>query len=307
MLWPIIYVQQQGNGEIQLVFSIEDNMFEKDLLKGKVALVTGGGTGIGFEMCRRFGSLGASICIIGRRENVLEKAVDELRKSGISAEYHRCDVRNPAEITESVDYFMQKFSHIDILVNNAAGNFVSPTENLSPHAVDAVLGIVLHGTLYMTLDLGKRWISSGSHGVVLDIVTSYAWTGSGFVVPSAAAKAGVLATVRSLAVEWAKYGIRHVAIAPGPFPTEATRKNLFPLPEVEKLLTERVPMGRVGNMEEIANLASFLVSDQAGFINGEVVTIDGGEWLKGAGEFNNLLDLTGEQWKLIREISSKKS
>jgi NAD(P)-dependent dehydrogenase (short-subunit alcohol dehydrogenase family) len=282
-------------------------MFEKDLLKGKVALVTGGGTGIGFEMCKRFGSLGASICIIGRRENVLEKAVEELRKSGISAEYHRCDVRNPAEIKESVDYFMQKFSHIDILVNNAAGNFVSPTENLSPHAVDAVLGIVLHGTLYMTLDLGKRWISSGSHGVVLDIVTSYAWTGSGFVVPSAAAKAGVLAAVRSLAVEWAKYGIRHVAIAPGPFPTEATRKNLFPLPEVEKLLTERVPMGRVGNMEEIANLASFLVSDEAGFINGEVVTIDGGEWLKGAGEFNNLLDLTGEQWKLIREISSKKS
>ena len=282
-------------------------MFEKDLLKGKVALVTGGGTGIGFEMCKRFGSLGASICIIGRRENVLEKAVEELRKSGTSAEYHRCDVRNPAEIKESVDYFMQKFSHIDILVNNAAGNFVSPTENLSPHAVDAVLGIVLHGTLYMTLDLGKRWISSGSHGVVLDIVTSYAWTGSGFVVPSAAAKAGVLAAVRSLAVEWAKYGIRHVAIAPGPFPTEATRKNLFPLPEVEKLLTERVPMGRVGNMEEIANLASFLVSDEAGFINGEVVTIDGGEWLKGAGEFNNLLDLTAEQWKLIREISSKKS
>ncbi len=192
-------------------------MFREDLLKNKSILITGGGTGIGKEMARRFGTLGARIAILGRREDVLKNTAEEFSNEGIEIIYHKCDVRNPDEIHNAVDFFISKFGKIDVLVNNAAGNFVSPFEELSPHAVDAVVGIVLHGTLYMTLELGKRWISESRPGVVLDIVTTYAWTGSAFVVPSAAAKAGVLAVVRSLAVEWAKYGIRHVAIAPGPF------------------------------------------------------------------------------------------
>lgn len=282
-------------------------MFSNDLLKGKTVLITGGGTGIGREMALRFSELGASICILGRRENVLKETCNKIRENKRPAFYHVCDVRSPEEISSSLDFFIENAGMPDILVNNAAGNFVSPTELLSPHAVDSVLGIVLHGTIYMTLDLGKRWIKASHKGVVLDIVTTYSWTGSAFVVPSAAAKAGVLALVRSLAVEWAHYGIRHVAIAPGPFPTEATRKNLFPIPEVEEMLSERVPLGRVGKMEEITNLAAFLISDGASFINGEVVTIDGGEWLKGAGEFSGLLALSKEQWQTIREISRKKS
>ncbi len=281
-------------------------MFKEDLLKDKSILITGGGTGIGKEMGKKFGKLGARIAILGRREDVLKETADEFGKEGIETIYHRCDVRSPDEITKAIDFFISRYGNIDVLVNNAAGNFASPFEELSPHAVDAVVGIVLHGTLYMTLEMGKRWISGSHKGVVLDIVTTYAWTGSAFVVPSAAAKAGVLAVVRSLAVEWARYGIRHVAIAPGPFPTDATRKNLFPLPGMEEALIRRVPLGRAGSMEEIANLAAFLVSDGASFINGEVITIDGGEWLKGAGQFNDLLELTKEQWEALKSISKKR-
>lgn len=281
-------------------------MFKSDLLKDKVILITGGGTGIGNNMAMRFGSLGAKIAILGRREDVLNEAIKEFSSKGITAVAHRCDVRLPEQIKESVDYFEDEFGHINVLVNNAAGNFVSPTEKLSPRAVDSILNIVLHGTLYMTLEVGKRWITEKRSGVVLDIVTTYAWTGSAYVVPSAGAKAGVLAIVRSLAVEWAKYGIRHVAIAPGAFPTAATKKNLFPLNGMEEALVDRIPLGRTGKMEEIANLAAFLVSDEASFINGEVVTIDGGEWLKGAGEFSGLSFLTDEQWDQLKKISKTK-
>jgi NAD(P)-dependent dehydrogenase (short-subunit alcohol dehydrogenase family) len=281
-------------------------MFIEGLLKGKVVLITGGGTGIGREMGERFGKLGAMIAILGRREEVLRNTAREFESQGITTAFHKCDVRFPEQISETVDSFEKEFGHIDVLVNNAAGNFASPTEKLSPHAVDSVLNIVLHGTMYMTLEMGKRWIKNGQKGVVLDIVTPYAWTGSAYVVPSAAAKAGVLAVVRSLAVEWARYGIRHVAIAPGAFPTPATRKNLFPLDGMEKAITDRIPLGRTGKMEEITNLAAFLISDEASFINGEVVTIDGGEWLKGAGEFSDLSHLTEEQWEMIKKISREK-
>ncbi|MGC8562823.1 MAG: SDR family oxidoreductase [Thermoplasmata archaeon] len=282
-------------------------MFRSDLLKDKVVLITGGGTGIGNSIAKKYGSLGAKIAILGRREEVLKEAVTEFRNNGITASYHSCDVRNPDQISQTLDFFQDEIGPIDVLVNNAAGNFVSPTERLSPHAVDSVLNIVLHGTIYMTLEMGKRWIKSKRNGVVLDIVTPYAWTGSAYVVPSGAAKAGVLAIVRSLAVEWAKYGIRHVAIAPGAFPTPATKKNLFPLDGMEEALLQRIPLGRTGKLEEIANLAAYLISDEASFINGEVVTIDGGEWLRGAGEFNDLSILTDEQWDMIRDISKKKT
>ena len=282
-------------------------MFRNDLLKDKAILITGGGTGIGNSIAKKYGSLGAKIAILGRREEVLKEAVDDFRNNGITASYRSCDVRNPEQISQALDFFQEEIGPIDVLVNNAAGNFVSPTEKLSPHAVDSILNIVLHGTIYMTLEMGKRWIRSKRGGVVLDIVTPYAWTGSAYVVPSAAAKAGVLAVVRSLAVEWAKYGIRHVAIAPGAFPTPATRKNLFPLEGMQQALLERIPMGRTGNLEEIANLATYLISEEASFINGEVVTIDGGEWLRGAGEFSGLSVLSDEQWDMIKEISKKKT
>ena len=282
-------------------------MFRNDLLKDKAILITGGGTGIGNSIAKKYGSLGAKIAILGRREEVLKEAVDDFRNNGITASYRSCDVRNPEQISQALDFFQEEIGPIDVLVNNAAGNFVSPTEKLSPHAVDSILNIVLHGTIYMTLEMGKRWIRSKRGGVVLDIVTPYAWTGSAYVVPSAAAKAGVLAVVRSLAVEWAKYGIRHVAIAPGAFPTPATRKNLFPLEGMQQALLERIPMGRTGNLEEIANLATYLISEEASFINGEVVTIDGGEWLRGAGEFSGLSVLSAEQWDMIKEISKRKT
>jgi NAD(P)-dependent dehydrogenase (short-subunit alcohol dehydrogenase family) len=190
------------------------------------------------------------------------------------------------------------FGGLDVLVNNAAGNFASPTERLSPRAVDAVLNIVLHGTFYCTLEVGKRWIAEGRRGVMLNIVATYASSGAGsaYVVPSAAAKAGVLAITRSLAVEWARYGIRQVAIAPGPFPTPGAWQRLMPSPDLAAAVTEHIPLGRTGDHAELANLASFLISDYAGYINGEVVTIDGGEWLQGAGAFSHLRTLTPQQW-----------
>lgn len=276
------------------------------MLSGKVILITGGGSGLGKSMAFRFGELGARIAIISRREEVLKSTVEELAGKGIEAFYTRCDIRNPEEVSNAVDRITEKFGRIDILVNNAAGNFISPTEKLSTNAVDSILNIVLHGTFYCTLELGKRWIAAGQKGTILNIVATYAWSGSGYVVPSAAAKAGVLALTRSLAVEWARYGIRQVAIAPGPFETKGAWDRLAPITEIRDMMTERVPAGRGGKHEELTNLASYLVSDYADFINGEVVTIDGGEWLYGAGQFNHLSKLSADDWKKISELRPKK-
>jgi NAD(P)-dependent dehydrogenase (short-subunit alcohol dehydrogenase family) len=216
-----------------------------------------------------------------------------------------CDVRDPARVASLIDTVFAHYGRVDVLVNNAAGNFISPTERLSHRAVDAVLNIVLHGTFYCTLEVGKRWIAAGTGGVMLNIVTNYASSGAGsaYVVPSAAAKAGVLALTRSLAVEWAPHGIRQVAIAPGPFPTPGAWERLVPTRDVEALMRGRVPGGRLGEHGELANLASFLISDFAGYINGEVITIDGGEWLQGAGEFNFLRALSAEQWDEVARRS----
>lgn len=279
--------------------------FSSDLLKGKVVLVTGGGTGLGRAMGEKFAKLGARLAIAGRREEVLKETAAELTANGFDVFYKSCDVRDPAQISALMDAVEERFGGLDVLVNNAAGNFISPTERLSPRAVDAVLGIVLHGTFYATLEAGKRWIESNRAGTMLNIVTTYATSGSGYVVPSAAAKAGVLAITRSLAVEWAKYGIRQVAIAPGPFPTEGAWSRLSPTPELEAKMLDRVPLGRVGNPEELANLAAFLISDYAGYINGEVITIDGGEWLQGAGQFNDLRQVTEEQWDVLAQLTRK--
>ncbi|BFH62380.1 SDR family oxidoreductase [Paenibacillus azoreducens] len=279
--------------------------FSKDLLKDKVVLITGGGTGLGRAMGERFLQLGAKLAITGRREEVLQQTSAEFSANGYSVYFKPCDVRDPLQISDLIDAVESHFGGLDILVNNAAGNFISPTERLSTRAVDAVLGIVLHGTFYATLEVGKRWIEQQRPGTMLNIVTTYASSGSGYVVPSAAAKAGVLALTRSLAVEWAPYGIRQVAIAPGPFPTEGAWSRLTPTPELESRMLDRIPLKRVGNPEELTNLAAFLVSDYAAYINGEVVTIDGGEWLQGAGQFNDLRQVTSEQWDTLAQMTRK--
>ncbi|WP_211747714.1 SDR family oxidoreductase [Paenibacillus sp. Marseille-Q4541] len=281
------------------------NPFSPDLLKDKVIIVTGGATGLGLAMSEMFAELGAKLAWCGRRSEVLEESARILGAKGYDIFHACCDVRDPAQVQSFVEAVTSHYGRIDILVNNAAGNFISPTERLSPRAVDAVLNIVLHGTFYMTLEVGKRWIERKETGTMLNIVTTYASSGSGYVVPSAAAKAGVLALTRSLAVEWAPYGIRQVAIAPGPFPTDGAWSRLTPTPDLEQKLIDRVPLKRVGNKEELGALAAFLVSDYAGYINGEVVTIDGGEWLQGAGQFNGLSEVTEEQWNDLAKMTRK--
>jgi NAD(P)-dependent dehydrogenase (short-subunit alcohol dehydrogenase family) len=276
-------------------------MFKDDLLAGKRVLVTGGGTGLGRSITQRYMSLGAHVVICGRREDVLGNTAAELSASGRgSVESLRCDIRDPDAVDAMLSAIWDKGA-LDILVNNAAGNFIAPTESLSHRAVDAVLAVVLHGTSYVTLGCGKRWLAESHAGVVLSIVTTYAFTGSAYVVPSAMAKAGVLAMTRSLAVEWGGRGIRLNAIAPGPFPTEGAWERLVPKPELARALEEKNPLHRAGRHEELANLAAFLVSDQAGYINGECVTIDGGEWLQGAGQFNFLGSMMSPQdWQAVK-------
>jgi NAD(P)-dependent dehydrogenase (short-subunit alcohol dehydrogenase family) len=274
-------------------------MFTKELLKKKIIIITGGGTGLGKSMAQRFGELGANLVISSRKLEVLEETAEELRTSGANVLPLQCDVRKPDEVEEMISRAVGEFGAVDVLVNNAAGNFISPTERLSPGGFKVIVDIVLNGTFNCTLSAGKEMIKSGG-GVILNIITTYAWTGSGYVVPSACAKAGVLAMTRSLAVEWAKYGIRTNAIAPGPFPTEGAWKRLVvPGLGIEKKMKKRIPLKRFGEQRELADLATFLISDGAGYINGEVVTIDGGEWLKGAGQFNDLDKVPSSAWKLI--------
>lgn len=262
-------------------------MFRDGLLEGRTALVTGGGSGLGLSMAKRFAALGARVAITGRSEERLAAAAEEIDPSGERVFTHASDVRDFERVEATVEAVAGWGGGIDVLVNNAAGNFLAATEDLSPNGFDAVVRTVLHGTFHATLAAGRRMIDGGG-GSILNIVTTYAWTGSAFVVPSAAAKAGVLAMTRSLAVEWATYGVRCNAIAPGPFPTEGAWSALMPTPELEAEARARIPMGRFGEHEELANLAVFLVSDGASFVNGEVVTIDGGEWIASGGEFNGL-------------------
>lgn len=275
-------------------------MFQSDLLQDKRILITGGGTGLGKAMGKRCLELGARLLICGRREAVLEETRAEFDADHPGrTTVLPCDLRD-AEAVEAMAEAAFAEGPLDALVNNAAGNFLAKTESLSPRAVDAVLAIVLHGTAYATLACGKRWLAAGQPGNVLSIVTTYAWTGSAFVVPSAMAKAGVLAMTRSLAVEWGRQGIRLNAIAPGPFPTKGAWDRLVPNAELDAAWKNKIPLGRVGEHIELANLAAYLLAEQSGYITGEVVTIDGGEWLKGAGQFSLMEALSDEDWEAMR-------
>lgn len=282
-----------------------ESMLKEGALKGKTIIITGGGTGLGKSMTRYFLTLGANVVISSRKLEVLQKTADELQQeTGGKVLAVQCDVRNYLEVEKMLESAVQTFGGVDVLVNNAAGNFISPTERLSPKAFDVIVDIVLRGSYNCTLALGKYWIKNKQTSkAVLSIVTTYAWTGSAYVVPSACAKAGVLAMTRSLAVEWAKYGIRMNAIAPGPFPTKGAWDRLVPGNFKERFdLVKQVPLRRAGEHQELSNLAAYLVSDYSSYINGEVVTIDGGEWLQGAGEFNLFDDVTSEEWDLVEKM-----
>jgi len=276
-------------------------MFQTDLLRNKRILITGGGTGLGKASAQRFLELGAEVYICGRRQEILAATEQELRqRTGGKIHSHRCDVKDAAAVEQMIAALWAD-GPLDVLMNNAAGNFLARTEELSLGAFQAVIGIVLMGTLHTTLACGRRWLASGHHAVVLNVTTTYTETGSAFVVPSAVSKAGVQALTRSLAVEWGTRGIRMNAIAPGPIPTEGAFSRLLPRPELERLAKQKNPLRRFGTVEEFANLAAFLVSDGSGYINGEVVTMDGGEWLEGAGEFTSLgRQLTEKEWQMMK-------
>lgn len=287
-------------------------MLRDDALSGKTIIVTGGGTGLGRAMSTYFLKLGANVVITSRKMDVLEKTAAEMQEEA-SADGRelkakvlplQCDVRKPEEVDEVLKKTLETFGQVNGLLNNAAGNFISPTERLSPNAFSTIIDIVLKGTANCTMAVGKHWIKEKQAGTILNIVTTYAFTGSGYVVPSACAKGGVLAMTRSLAVEWGKYGIRNNAIAPGPFPTKGAWDRLLPGDMAKKFdFKNRVPLKRVGDHQELANLAAFMMSDFSGYINGEVITIDGGEWLQGAGQFNGLEAITPEMWDMLEMMT----
>ncbi|MBE7177379.1 MAG: SDR family oxidoreductase [Mucilaginibacter polytrichastri] len=280
-------------------------MFKENTFRNKTIIITGGGTGLGRAMGTELLKLGANLVITSRKMDVLERSAEEMRsETGGNVLPFACDVRNYDDIEKLVVKTAQEFGTVDGLVNNAAGNFISPTERLSANAFSSVIDIVLKGTANCSLALGKRWIENKQPGTILNIVTTYAFTGSGYVAPSAAAKGGVLALTRSLAAEWGHYGIRTNAIAPGPFPTKGAWDKLLPGEMASKFdFKNRVPLKRVGKHQELADLAAFLLSDYSGYINGEVITIDGGEWLQGAGQFNGMEMLSDENWDEIGSVT----
>lgn len=286
-----------------------EQMLRDDALSDKIIVVTGGGSGLGKSMTRYFLQLGAKVIITSRNLEKLETTASELsQESKGTCLPLACDVRNIEEVEAMHKNAIEAFGRVDILVNNAAGNFIAPTERLSSNAFDTILDIVLKGTKNCTLTFGKHWIKKKQKNTnILNVVTTYAFTGSGYVVPSACAKAGVLAMTRSLAVEWAKYGMRFNAVAPGPFPTKGAWDRLLPAPIKKKFdPKKRIPIGRVGEHQELANLAAYMVSDFGAYLNGEVITLDGGEWLKGAGQFNNLEQVSKTMWDILEMAIRKK-
>ena len=285
----------------------KEGMLKEGALKDKVFIITGGGSGLGKAMGTYMLTLGAKLVITSRKLERLENTAKEMAEStGGEVLPLACDVRENDQVEKMVADAIAHYGKIDGLLNNAAGNFISPTERLSSNAFATIIGIVLQGTVNCTLACGKYWIKEKQPGTVLNIVTTYAETGSGYVVPSATAKAGVLAMTRSLAVEWAKYNIRFNSIAPGPFPTKGAWDRLMPADMKEKFdIKKRVPLRRVGEHQELANLAAYLMSDYSAYINGENIVIDGGEWLQGAGQFNALEIVKPEMWDMIEMMTRK--
>lgn len=279
-------------------------MLRDDALKGKTYVVTGGGTGLGKAMSTYLLQLGANVVITSRKLEVLQKTAEELEaKTGGKVLAVACDIRDAEQVENVLNVSLERFKTVDGLLNNAAGNFISPTERLSANAFSTIIDIVLKGTVNCTLAFGKHWIKEKQAASILNIVTTYAFTGSGYVVPSACAKGGVLAMTKSLAAEWGHYQIRCNAIAPGPFPTKGAWDRLLPGEMAKKFdFKNRVPLKRVGDHQELANLAAYLLSDFSGYINGEVITIDGGEWLQGAGQFNGLEIVTDEMWDGLEQM-----
>lgn len=284
-------------------------MLRDNALEDKVIVVTGGGSGLGKAMTKYFLELGAKVAITSRDLDKLQNTSKELeQETGGKCLAVPCDVRHYEQVEAMLQEVLNAFGKVDVLLNNAAGNFISPTERLSANAFDTIIDIVLKGSKNCTLAFGKHWIDTKqTNTTILNIVTTYAWTGSAYVVPSATAKAGVLAMTRSLAVEWAKYGIRTNAIAPGPFPTKGAWDRLLPGDLKDKFdLAKKVPLKRVGDHQELANLAAYLVSDFSAYVNGEVITIDGGEWLQGAGQFNLLEAIPKEMWDMLEAMIKQK-
>ena len=281
--------------------------FRPDLLAGKTTIITGGGTGLGRSMALRFAGLGAKVAVLGRRPEPLAETAEAIRAGGGSALAVPCDVRDPEWVRRAFDEVESALGPANQLVNNAAGNFLSATEDLSPNAFNAVVQIVLFGTFHCTTELGRRLIARGARGEVLAITTTYSATGSAFVIPSAAAKAGVRALIKGLAVEWATYGIRLNAIAPGPFPTDGAFSRLLPGSAMEKQAMARIPAQRFGEHWELTNLAAYLMSDASPYQTGDEVTLDGAEALFSGQQFAGLAHLPRPEAKeLMSSLRPKK-
>ena len=276
-------------------------MFKDDLLKGKKILVTGGGTGLGREMATHFAMHGAELYICGRRQNVLEETANIITsKYDSKVHFDTLDIRDSKDVDDFVQSIFEK-GPLDGLVNNAAGNFISPTKDLSPKGFDAISNIVFHGTFYMTHSVGKRWIESSKKGSIINILTTWVWTGSPYVVPSAMSKSGINTMTKSLAAEWGKHGIKINGIAPGPFPTKGAWERLNPDNNDESMM-DTVPLGRVGEMTELQNLATFLMADGCDYLTGQTIGIDGAQYLTGGGTFSQLDKLTDDDWEKMRQL-----
>ena len=276
-------------------------MFKKDLLKNKRILVTGGGTGLGKEMASHYAEHGAELYICGRRLNVLEETANELKeKFNAKVHFETLDIRASKDVDDYIERIFEE-GPLDGLVNNAAGNFISPTKDLSHKGFDAIANIVFHGTFYITHSVGRRWIESDHKGSIISILTTWVWTGSPYVVPSAMSKSGLNAMTQSLAAEWGKYNIKVNAIAPGPFPTKGAWDRLNPGDNDEGSMGS-VPLGRVGEMVELQNLATFLMADGCDYLTGQTIGIDGAQYLTGGGTFSALDKLSDEDWEQMRAM-----
>ncbi|XP_058034091.1 2,4-dienoyl-CoA reductase [(3E)-enoyl-CoA-producing], mitochondrial isoform X1 [Ahaetulla prasina] len=300
----VLYQTKSGQGSF---FSpLQKVMLPPDAFHGKVAFITGGGTGIGRAMTNTLSNLGAECVIASRKLDVLNQTAEEISsKTGNKVHAIQCDVKDPESVTNAVSRLIEVAGHPDVIINNAAGNFISPSERLSPNAWKAITDIVLNGTAFVTLQIGKELIKAQKGAAFLAITTVYAESGSGFVVPSASAKAGVDALCKSLAAEWGRYGMRFNVIQPGPIKTKGAFSRLDPTGIFEKEMIQRIPCGRLGTMEEIANLATYLCSDYANWVNGAVIRMDGGEYVSMAGEFNELRKVTNDQWNIMEQMIRK--